>query len=85
MKFIIIISFVLLALNLSYPIIVKLLISFLTGKTTSGIPEGIGIIGGADGPTSIFISSGSNFLWYIICAVCVLSITLCVRYLKKQK
>lgn len=46
----------------------------------------VGIIGGADGPTAIFITSGS--VWYIIAAIavaCIAAVGVIIWLFKKNK
>ena len=39
-------------------------IGFLAYLLNGAVTESIGIIGGADGPTAVFIATSSDFLWY---------------------
>ncbi|MHB1152220.1 MAG: hypothetical protein ACYCWE_15935 [Eubacteriales bacterium] len=46
----------------------------------------VGIIGGSDGPTAVFITSGS--VWYIIAAasvVCIAVVGIIIWVIKKNK
>ena len=61
-----------LTLALSYKLIIKFIIKIILNYNIPDSASSIGIIGGADGPTSIFIAS-TYFLWsdilrYIIIA-----------------
>lgn len=50
-------------------------------------PSGVGIIGGADGPTTIFLSSSSSILPYILLPIFILAIIIpsVVIFVRKRK
>ncbi len=45
--------------------------------------SGIGIIGGADGPTAVFVTSNSIFPIAAIAVVLVLAVAACIFFIKK--
>lgn len=45
----------------------------------------IGIIGGADGPTAIFVTSKPNLMLYIAAALLVIAAGVLVVYIVKKK
>ncbi len=45
----------------------------------------IGIIGGADGPTAIFVTSKPNLMFYIAAALLVIAAGVLVVYIVKKK
>lgn len=46
--------------------------------------EDISIIGGADGPTAVFIASQFPWIWIGICVLAVMACVLAVLWLKKK-
>jgi Na+-transporting methylmalonyl-CoA/oxaloacetate decarboxylase beta subunit len=51
------------------------------------LPTSVGIIGGADGPTTIFISSGASILPYILLPIFILAAIIpgVVIFVRKRK
>ena len=45
----------------------------------------IGIIGGADGPTSVMVASSPDWWVYAIIAVAVIAVAVAVLFIKRKK
>ncbi|MHB8130946.1 MAG: sodium ion-translocating decarboxylase subunit beta [Mobilitalea sp.] len=65
-------------LNIAYIFLLPLLLSYLFQKDLSGA-NSIGIIGGADGPTSIYV--GSSYNSHLITVILALITILGIAYL----
>lgn len=75
LKIISILGGLLLILQLGYPFILKFILKSMTNKSfvfnNASHAASIGIIGGADGPTAIFLATGDSILRNIITAICL--------------
>ena len=68
----------------------KALLPWLLTKSFDGIAHSVGVIGGADGPTAVFITTGishgsfpGSIIWFVVLIVSVLGF-ICLRR-KKHK
>lgn len=90
LKTIAVISGIMTILQFIYPIVVKIMLKYIFHQDIGSLDtaSSVGIIGGADGPTAIFVGHNSNIFYPVLkygsAVICMIS-AIFIMLLKKRK